>query len=103
MKEATLMVPFSFPNETIDSEDVGVRAYNCLIRCNIRNTQALIDNFDKVDKGNVRGCGSGTKRALYEYLINKQLDYIEKRDGISRDMAEEKFLLSICKANDPNF
>ncbi len=96
-----IKVKFSFPNEELDPESISNRAYNCLARSKIFDTDTLIERLGEI--GKIRGFGSGSLQAVVDYLVNKQVVWLMESCSITREMAEEKFLYDICQANDPNF
>ncbi len=99
----TISVPFSFPNEQLDPESLNQRAYNCLARSHILDSDSLIDNFSLIVTDGIHGLGAGTKRVIYNYLVSKQIEYIADKKRISEEAAEELFLYNIARTNDPGF
>ena len=96
-----IKVLFSFPNEALDPESISNRAYNCLARSKIFDTDTLLERLGEI--GKIRGFGSGSKQVVVDYLVEKQIQWIMHSCSVPREMAEEKFLYDICHANDPTF
>ena len=96
---ATLKVRFNFPNEPIDEKLVSVRAWKALAMAGIRDTDTLIEKYPELPTMYMRNFGKTSFTRVTAYLVDRQVEYIAKSKGLSREEAELCFLADLAAAN----
>ena len=99
MARTTLSVPFTFPNTMLTSDDIGLRAYKCLARVNVLDSDTLIEIYPNLKTTRLQNFGANSYHKVTEFLINSQVSYLQKKGHLSREDAELEFLRSIVAAN----